>query len=321
MNEVSRPLESGSARGPVLVTGAAGFLGSRVVARLSAAGRHVVATDVVDDERGRALAELPGVRFQAAELRDVETVTGLVAQSDYVVHLAAVRSKASQGGGQLPFDVNVGATYSLLSAAAATDLKGFVYGSSHLVYGDFADPTRWCEESDATPVPDLSLYSAAKLASEAFVGAFSYKSGFDYLCLRFGGIYGPQAAPGSNTAIMTEMLASVDRGVAPVVNWSRDTKHCLIYVDDAARAVVAAVGFPASRMPINVVDQPRTAEEIYSELLRLYGADPSTIQWNDQRSRYQQVRSNRLVEQLNCPPETTLRAGLARIIEWYRAAG
>ena len=306
--------------GPVLVTGAAGFLGTYVVRRLAEAGREVVATDVVDDERGKVLTELPGVTFVPAELRDVDAVSALVGRCDHVVHLAAMRGKASQGGGQLPLDVNVGATYTLLSAAGEHGLKGFVYGSSHLVYGAFADRSRWFSEEDATPGPGLSLYAAAKLASEAFVAAFSDKYGFDYLCLRFGGIYGPQAAEGSNTSLMTDVLSAIDRGEKPVVNWSRDTTHCLIYVDDAARAVAAAVDFPVAGRSVNVVNSPRTAEEIYGELVTLYGADPGELEWTPDRSRFQQVRNERLVTELKCAPPTSLADGLRSIIDWHREA-
>ena len=315
MNE--EPLSPVPEGRPVLVTGAAGFLGTRVVRRLSAAGRQVVATDVADDDRGRALAELPGVSFVPVELRDTDAVTALVHKCDHVVHLAAMRRKASQGGGQAPFDVNVGATYALLSAAATGGLKGFVYGSSHLVYGDFADQSRWFSEEDATPAPGLSLYAAAKVASEAFVAAFSDEFRFDYLCLRFGGIYGPQAAPGSNTSLMTDILSAIDRGDRPVVNWSRETTHCLIYVEDAARACVAAIDFPVAGRSVNVVNPPRTAEEIYTELVQLYGADPALLEWTPGRSRFQQVRNERLVEELKCPPATSMTQGLRSIIDWH----
>ena len=303
----------------VLVTGAAGFLGSRVVARLSESGTcDVIATDVVDGDRERALAALPRVTFEPVELRDTEAVTAMVSRADQVVHLAAVRRRASQAGGRVPFDVNVGATYTLLSAAAEGTVKGFVYASSHLVYGDFAAPARWFAEQDATPGPGLSLYAAAKIASESLTAAFSDAAGFNYLCLRFGGIYGPQAAPGSNTSAMTDILAALDRGEPPVVNWSKDTLHCLIHVEDAARAVVTALEFPVARRSVNVVDPPRTAERIYSELVRLYGHDPSALHWTPGNTRYQQVRDDRLVGELRCPPAVTLEQGLTTIIDWYR---
>lgn len=314
------PTTRSTQRGTVLVTGAAGFLGSRVVALLSASGAYdVIASDVDAGQRAHELQAMPAVTFVPLELRDDAAVAEVVAGADYVVHLAALRSKVSQAGGRAPFDVNVAATYTLASAAGANGVKGFVYGSSHLVYGRFADPARWFSEEDATPSPGLSLYAAAKLASESFVAAFSDAFGFDYVALRFGGIYGPQAAPGSNTSVMTEILACIDRGEKPVVSWTRDTKHCLIYVDDAARAVVKALEFRTRGTAVNVVNRPRTAELIYSALVRLYGADPSVLEWAATKSRYQQVTDARLTHKLQSPPATSLEEGLGSIIDWHRA--
>jgi len=306
-------------RGTVLVTGAAGFVGSRVVRRLSADGRfYVVATDIAAGEDSDALGALPAVRFETADLRDEHAIEGLTEGVTHVVHLAALRSKASQGGLRAGLDVNVGSTYCLLMQAAKRGMTGFVYGSSHLVYGAFPDRNQWFSESDAAVRSGLSLYAAAKVASEAFVRAFAEEFGFANLSLRFGGIYGPNSAPGSNSYTMLDVLDAIDRNDVPVVTWSRDTKQALIYVEDVARAVVRALDFPISGTAVNVVDKPRRCEEIYSTLVRLYGADPERLVWAD-RQRYQNVRGDLLVEGLGCPSVTTLDVGLASIIEWHRS--
>ena len=93
----------------------------------------------------------------------------------------------------------------------------------------------------------------------------------------------------------------------------------MIYVDDAARAVVAALDFPVSGRSINVVSAPSTAETIYTELVSLYGGDPAVLQWTEGKSRFQQVRNERLVYEMKCPPATTLTDGLASIIGWHRS--
>ena len=122
----------------VVVTGAAGFVGSHVVEQLSATGRFaVIATDVAGSPRAAALASLPGVRFQPADLRDATAVEALLRGADSVVHLAAVRGKASDAHPRDAYDTNVGATFDLVSLAARHQLRRFVYGSSHLVYGAF----------------------------------------------------------------------------------------------------------------------------------------------------------------------------------------
>jgi nucleoside-diphosphate-sugar epimerase len=116
---------------------------------------------------------------------------------------------------------------------------------------------------------------------------------------------------------MLDVLAALDRGEQPAVTWSRETRQALIYVDDAARAVVRALDFPVSGTAVNVVDTPRTCDEIYSTLVRLYGGDPASLTWAS-RSRYQNVHGDRLVHELGCPPTTNLEAGLQHIIDWHR---
>lgn len=317
MSEAGVPGLSGETRPTVLVTGAAGFLGSRVVELLSRSGRcDVLATDVEESAR---LASLARVRFRSADLRDGGAMENLLRGADYVVHLAALRSRASETGERSALDVNVGTTYDLLRFAARHHVRGLVYGSSHLVYGPFHEPDRRpFLEDEAAVRPGLSLYAAAKLASEAFVEALSRPSGITYLCLRFGGIYGPQAAPGSNSSAMLDVLDALDRGLPPVVRWSRDSVHALIYVDDAARAVVRALEFPIRDTAVNVVAAPQPCEVVYSTLVRLYGVDdPRALTWQD-RVRYQFVSGERLVRELGCPPATTLEQGLRSIVEWRR---
>jgi nucleoside-diphosphate-sugar epimerase len=307
----------------VLVTGAAGFLGSRVVAMLSDHGGYeVIATDVVTSPRSDELATLPRVAFHALDLRDHAALREIVQQASHVVHLAAMRSKASQANRREGFDVNVRATFDLFSIAADHGVRGVVYGSSHLVYGAFADPSRTAYvENDASPARGLSLYSAAKLACEAFLPPFADGGGFDYVALRFGGIYGPGAAAGSNTSLMLDVLTALDKGDKPFVSWCKDSLHALIYVDDAARAVVEAVARTSLNDAVNVVGPPVTTQEIYSTLVRLYGRQPDVLDWREERSRYQRVSGDRLRSALQCPPVTTLDAGLQSLIERHRVEG
>lgn len=304
----------------VLVTGASGFLGSRVVMQLSELnGPRVMALDIVDGDP-KGLGALPRVTVRTADLCNADALAEACEGVTHIAHLAAMRSKASQTGIRAALDVNVGSTYDLMAVAAKNDLRAFVYGSSHLIYGAFPDADRpLFTEAEAAVRPGLSLYAAAKLASEAFVGAFSEAFGIDFLCLRFGGIYGPDAAPGSNSGAMVDALAAVDRGDAPAVSWSRETVHSLIYVDDAARAVVRALSLPIRNCAVNVVDEPRRCELIYSELLRLYGADPASMVYQDDRSRYQLVSGERLRKELGATPQVSLELGLDQIIAWHRA--
>ena len=306
----------------VVVTGAAGFLGSHVVEQLSATGRFaVLATDVAGSPRAAALASLPGVRFQPADLRDATAVEALLRGADSVVHLAAVRGKASDAHPRDAYDTNVGATFDLVSLAARHQLRRFVYGSSHLVYGAFENPDRPpFTEDDAAVRRGLTLYSAGKLASEALVAAVCGDEGPDYVALRLGTIYGPRINLDSTNGLLVALLGALDHGERPQVPWTRDTVHGLVYVADAALAVVRALDVEHDiRGAVTVVGPPVTAEQLYSTLVAQYGGDPADIVWRDERARYQRVSTERLATLLGVRTPTSLRDGLAAVIGWYRS--
>ena len=112
----------------VLVTGGAGFLGSRVVELLSETTKNrVLAVDVVENARSEELAHLPGVQFRALDLRNVEALEPVVTEADAIVHLAAVRTQAAKARPKDAHDVNVGTTYDLLSLATRHGHTRFVF--------------------------------------------------------------------------------------------------------------------------------------------------------------------------------------------------
>jgi len=309
-------------RRTVVVTGAAGFLGSHVVELMSDAGDiDVIATDVVQSERTEALASLPGVRFQAIDLRDTSAVAEILARCDSVVHLAAVRTKAAVARPREAYDINVGASYDLMSLATAHSVRRFIFGSSQSVYGKFADPhVSPFREEEAVVRAGLSMYAASKLAGEAFLAAFADAGGLEYLSLRFGGLYGPRVHIDSNGGLLLEALQALDGGQRAVIPWARDSVHTLTYVKDAATAVLRALDVHQTCMAVNVVGEPVSAEMMYTTLAKLAGKDTSELDWRNQRTRYQLVSSERLRTVLGLERQTSLEDGLSELIGWHRRA-
>ena len=312
----------GAAVRRTVVTGAAGFLGSHVVELLSDAGDiDVIATDVVHPERAEALASLPGVRFQAVDLRDTSAVEEIVAGCDCVIHLAAVRTRAAVARPQEAYDINVSASYSLMALAAVHSVRRFIFGSSQSVYGKFADPlVSPFREEEAALRPGLSMYAASKLAGEAFLAAFAEAGGPEYLSLRFGGLYGPRVHTDSNGGLLLEALQALDRGQRAAIPWARDSVHTLTYVSDAAAAVLRALDVQETCMAVNVVGEPVSAEIMYATLAKLAGKDSSELDWRNERTRYQLVSSERLRNVLGLETQTSLEDGLSALISWYRCA-
>lgn len=305
----------------VLVTGGAGFVGSRLVELLARSGYAVRAVDVVENERSAAVSSLPGVEYHAADLRERESVDRLLDGVSYVVHLAAVRSKSSDSNPRLSHEVNVDATYDLFAGAGQHGVRRIVFGSSHTVYGAFQDPDSYPfrESETGGTGRGLSMYAATKLAAEAYLEAFAGVGGPEYLSLRFGTIYGPRVAEGSNNATMLDVLRALDAHAAPSVPWARDSRHGLVHVEDVVAACQRAIRCEQANMAINVVGQPVTAEAIYSSLVRLYGGDPGGIVWHDKRARYQAADRTRMRHVLGLGDSVPLEQGLQSFIDWYKS--
>ncbi len=310
---------SETVRDRVMVTGGAGFVGSRVVEMLAGTGRLVRAVDVVENERSATLAAHPEVEFERADLRDASTLDRLLEGVSHVVHLAAVRSKSSDSNRRLSHEVNVDATYDLIAGAARHGVQRFVFGSSHTVYGAFADPDRFPfrETETGGTGRGLNMYAATKLAAEAYLEAFAGSGGPSYLSLRFGTIYGPRVSVGSNNATMLEVLQALDTHSTPQVPWTRDSRHGLVYVDDVALACVRALDSARVDLAVNVVGESVTAERIYTTLVGFYGGDPESLVWHESRTRYQAADRTRMAQVLGMGDGVPLEQGLRSVIDWY----
>ncbi|OZD11626.1 NAD(P)-dependent oxidoreductase [Rhodococcus sp. 06-156-3C] len=302
----------------IVVTGAAGFVGSHVVEALSTDLRAiVVATDAGGETRLEELGQLSRVSTRLVDLREPSALDSLVDKSDVIVHLAAVRTQASSERPRDAHDVNVGAVYDLLTAARAAGTRRFVFGSSHTVYGSFSDPHREpFTEDQPWPLAGLNMYAATKLAAEAYLEAFAASGGPDYLALRLGTVYGPRSSPGGNASLMTDLIAAVNAGSTPTIPWASNARHGLIHVADVAEAICRAVFSDATGMPINVSGIPRTSSEIYGSLAQLAGADPASIVFDESRTRHQLVSQKRMQEVLDFTPRVELEEGLRSVIDW-----
>ena len=257
----------------VLVTGAAGFIGSAICRDLEAAGDEVVRVDLmIAQAHGSAVAP-PGVH--QLDVRDAESWTRLLGGVDAVCHQAAL-----VGAGVRVSDLPLYAahndlgTAALLSAMYVADVAALVLASSMVVYGEgryacadhgpqapgpreVADleagrfehacaecgaPLAWqLVEEDARLEP-RSGYAASKLAQEHYAAAWARQVGAGVVALRYHNVYGPgmpRDTPYSGVAAM--FRSSLERGEAPQVYEDGRQMRDFVHVDDVARANVLAL--------------------------------------------------------------------------------
>ena len=183
-----------------VVTGAAGFIGSRLAARLLAAGHSVAGVDCFTDYYPRRIKEgnlaplrtSPSFHFLAEDL-NVMDLGRLLDGADAVFHFAAQAGVRASWGTSFEAYLanNIRATQRLLEAARGRPLRRFVFASSSSVYGATPDlPMR-----ETSPVQPLSPYGVTKLAAEHLCLLYHRNHGVPALALRFFTVYGPGQRP------------------------------------------------------------------------------------------------------------------------------
>ena len=231
----------------ILVTGAAGFIGSHTVDCLLGEGHVVVGVDNLRTGRKENLAAAlrsPAFVLHVKDVAEPGVLGALVAEArpDAIIHLAALVSvQESIANPALNFSLNVEATQFVAEAAREHGVGRVVFASSAAIYGDAADRPI-IESAEKRP---LSPYGAAKLASEDLLLGHGACYGFAVRCQRYFNVFGPRQDPSSPYSGVISIFARSYREGKPVTIFGdgRQTRD-FIAVRDVARANVLAATRP-----------------------------------------------------------------------------
>jgi UDP-glucuronate 4-epimerase len=224
----------------VLVTGAAGFIGSHTVEHFLRRGDRVRGLDCFDDyydvRRKRAnLAAIGAFDFMEGDLRSPDACERAVRDVEVVVHLAARPGvRASIEDPRRTFDMNVSGTLNLLEAMRGRNLSRLVFGSTSSVYGGDA-PLPFKEESPSSR--PLSPYAASKRACELLVASYVEIHKLGAITLRLFTVYGPRGRPDMSVGKFVE--SALAGKPVPLYGDGSVTRD-FTYVDDIARGITAA---------------------------------------------------------------------------------
>jgi UDP-glucuronate 4-epimerase len=309
----------------VVVTGAAGFIGSHLSEALCAAGHRVLGIDCLTDyydplEKQRnllALTERPEFRFEEVDLRTGNLKT-LLDGASVVFHQAGQPGvRMSWGAGFAAYcEHNVKATQCLLEAARAVATPRFVYASSSSVYGNATSyPTR---ETDL-PGPN-SPYGVTKLAAEHLCALYTANWGVATVSLRYFTVYGPRQRP--DMAIRRLADSAVLGSPFKLYGDGRQVRD-FTFVSDVVSANVAA-GFE-DVPPGTVVNIAGGSHAVMADMVELVGELAGRpVAWERSAKEAGDVQQtggaiDRAHQLLGWEPRVQLREGLTAQVDWSRS--
>lgn len=229
----------------VLVTGAAGFIGSHLVQRLVRDGHDVVGFDNFSTGYQRNLDRIDGdFAFVEGDLRNEDDVRRAVRGVELVYHQGALASvPRSIDDPQTTFAVNVTGTLNLLVAARDAGVRRLVFASSSSVYGD--SPVSPKHEG-LTPNP-LSPYAVSKLTAEQLCTVFNDLYDIETVSLRYFNVFGPYQDPESPyAAVIPKFLRALAEDRRPIVFGDGEQSRGFTYVDDVVEGNVLAGMVPTA---------------------------------------------------------------------------
>ncbi|WDF72533.1 NAD-dependent epimerase/dehydratase family protein [Novosphingobium sp. KACC 22771] len=261
---------------PIVITGAGGFVGRRIVARLVERGERVIAMDT--QEGG-----IPdGARVVAGDLADrAVRAQALKEGVSAVIHLATVPGGAAEADPVASRRINLDAMYDLLlETAAAGHRPRFVFASSIAVFGDPMPD----HVDDLTPLSPKMIYGAHKAMMEQAVAMFSNRGLIDGVSVRLPGILArPKGPSGMKSAFMSNLFHALKAGeefICPVsaqgTIWAQSVERCAdnflhaLALDTALLPPTRAVTLPALRV---------TMGDLAASIARQCGVSPDRVRY------------------------------------------
>ena len=309
----------------VLITGAAGFIGSHLSERLLKEGMTVVGIDNFEDfydpqiKRRNISACLENKNFQLieADIRDSSSMDKAVSDGvEIIIHLAAGAGVHPSIEKPLQYcDVNMYGTMVLLEAARKYIIKKFVFASSSSVYGNNKKVP--FSEDDNVDFP-ISPYAATKKAGELFCHTYHHLYDISITCLRFFTVYGPRQRPD----LAIHKFAKLVEQDKPVTIYGDGLMmRDFTYIDDIIDGTVAAIekcdGFNIYNLGES---QPITVNDLVTSIENALGKkavrEYLPMQPGDVERTYADV--SRAKKELGYNPRTEIQAGLAKFVSWFR---
>jgi UDP-glucuronate 4-epimerase len=306
----------------IVVTGAAGFVGSHLCDDLVARGHEVVGIDgftrfyarELKEGNVAALRRAPAFSLHERNLLDRPGLSDLLAGADAVCHLAG--RPGVRGGAPVLFEAgNVRTTEAVMHSAARAGVRRVLLASSSSVYGPASGPVR-----EDAPLRPLSPYARSKRRAELLAARLARRHGLELVTLRYFTVYGPRQRP--DMAFARFVRAALGGGEMPLLGDGRQRRD-FTYVGDAAGATALALerGRPGAHYNVAGGRPVELAEALGLLGIELGRAPRLAARPPDAREpRSTAADLGRAQSELGWEPRTPLELGLRRQVEHAVAA-
>jgi UDP-glucuronate 4-epimerase len=309
----------------ILVTGAYGFIGSKIVEKLCAMGHSVSTLDNSEtygvispedlkklyDYRQRNWSDIHRVGGDVT--RNLDLLTAFRSRPDYVIHLASYpRAKIVNADPMIGVHNIIGGTVNLLWHCEKMPVKKFVFVSSSMIYGHFSDGTK--EDADSKP---NNLYGEAKLTAERFVKHYHNQYKVNYAVVRQSGVYGPGDM---DDRVLSKFFERAMKNKTIEVH-DGENRVDFTYLDDTADGIIKATLSDVSNRSFNITAGNATSLRTAAEkIIALTGSTSNIVDTGAHKlyPRRGTLDITRAKELLGYKPKTSFNEGLKKYYEWLQ---
>lgn len=294
----------------ILVSGGAGFIGSHIADRLSVDNKVIVLDNLSSGFEANLEDFKNRITFIKGDILDRPLVEKLVANSDYIFHLAAnVGNIKSIEDPYFDMEVNIKGTLNLLQASLNAKIKKFVYSSSSAAYGD----AKYLPINESHPKNPESPYAVSKLSAEKYVLAFHIIYGIPVIALRYFNVYGPRQGSSQYANAIPVFFRNIKNGEPITIFGDGSQTRDFVNAKDVVNANILAAESELTTGVFNIATgMPTSVNELVDHIIDITASKPEQI--NAPRRKGEVLHSladiSTAKKMLGYKPEVTIKEGL-----------
>jgi len=299
----------------ILVTGGAGFIGSRIAESFSPEN-EVVVLDNLSSGSSRNVPE--AATFIEADVRNADAVSAAATDADVIFHEAALVSvTASVDDPKTSHAINVDGTINVLEAARQQDAR-VVLASSAAIYG----PPETVPIAEDHPKQPGSPYGLDKLALDQYAQIYNDLYGLETVPLRYFNVYGPGQTGGDYAGVISVFVEQALAGDDITVHGDGAQTRDFVFIDDIVAANRRASATAAVGEPFNIgTGESITIRELAELIQSVTDSSSDIVHTAGRAADIKQSRADisKATDQLEYTPTTSIEDGIERTVEWYKS--